>query len=125
MTPSAASLDDLDGHDGVGALGNGAAGGDRHRLAAPSGRRGTRRRRSAPTTERHGRASVSAERNAKPSIAELANGGRSTVAAARLGQYAPGRALDRHALGLERLRPIEDEALRLGDGDQSSHDGVP
>jgi hypothetical protein len=30
----------------------------------------------------------------------------------------PGRALDRHAFGVEPLRPLEDEALSLCDGDQ-------
>ncbi len=70
----------LDGDDGVGALRDDAAGRDPHRLArrerAPAGRPAAIR---ATTGSVPG---VSAARTANPSIAELANGGRSTAARA-------------------------------------------
>ena len=119
-------VDELDRDDGVGALGHHAAGGDGHGLARrerPHGRvagrnpAGHRERdrcdRRVGRTQRvavHGRARERRQ-------VDGGDGG--------LGENAPGRALDRHALGLERLRPVEHEPLGLGERDQVSHDAVP
>ena len=59
----------------------------------------------------------SAARTAKPSIAELANGGRSTSAHTRLGRHAPGRVPEGHRLRREGLRTGEHERLRLLQGE--------
>ena len=87
-TASSCSDNNLDRHDGVGALRHDAARRDRHRLAGLE-------RRSAPGARlRCGRRpaaapGVSAARSAKPSIAELGNGGRSTAARASSASTRP------------------------------------
>ena len=85
----------------------------RRRSRSPSPR--PRRARAPPAVPAAIRATTgsvagaSPARSAKPSIAEAGNGGRSTAAARRLGEHAPGGLVERHVLGLERLHAVEHE----------------
>ena len=119
-------LDELERDDGVGALRHHAAGGDAHGLARrerphrrvarrnPAGHR--ERQRRVGRVGRAQRVAVHGRARERRQVDD-GDGG--------LGEDAPGRALDRDALGLERLRPVEHEALSLGERDQVSHEAVP
>ena len=96
----------LDRHNGVGPVRHRAAGRDLHRLA----RRRAAARRARPAAIRKTTGNVpgtSAARIAKPSIAELGNGGRSITRRNVLRQHAARRLGDRDRLGLERPDPRE------------------
>ena len=78
----------LEGDDGIGSLRHDSAGGDAHRLSSLE----RTRRRACPQGSGERPAAVpgvSLERSAKPSIAELSNGGRSTAETASSASTRP------------------------------------
>ena len=120
-------FDELDRDDRVGALRHDAAGGDRPSSRPARARRtaGSPAANPAGHRERHRRSSR-VRRAQRVAVHGRAGEGRQVDNSdGGLREDAAGRALDRHALGLERLRPVEHEALGLGERDQLSHDAVP
>ncbi len=67
------------------------------------------------------RPGVSLDRRAKPSIAELSKGGRSTRRHGRLGEHARGSRVERNRLRLQRANALENQALRLLYRQERSH----
>ena len=118
-------LHDLDRHDRVGPLGDRPAGGDAHRLARGQRTRGRAARGDPLDDGKNDRRGGRVRRAQRVSVHRRA-GERRQVDDGRsaLREDAPGRPLDRHALGLQGLRPLENEALGLGDGDQLGHEAV-
>ena len=93
------------------------------RIAVP-GRSGSRA--GCPAADSPATGSVpgrSPARTAKPSIAELRNGGRSTRAGRGLGEHASRRVADRHGFRLERPGVLEDEPDRVVEREEVAHRG--
>ena len=112
-TRSPRLLGALHRHHRVGALGHHRAGGDAHRGARlHRARRKGWPARDSPDDRQLGRGPGHAR--AKPSIAELSNGGTSSPAASVLGEHPAERPLQRHVLRGERPAPRVEHPLAPG-----------
>ena len=117
-------LDELERHDRVRTVRDDAARGDRHRLTRRQGTaRGTAGRDFLD--DRQGHSCRHVHGTDREAVHGRARKGRQVdFGRSRAGQHPAGGPLDRNALGRERSHTLENQAVRLVDGNEVGHEAV-